>query len=172
MRHRPGNAAYRRLEDVDWVNWQPRELATELFVIRDGHVLLILKKRGLGAGKKVGPGGHLDPGESIRQGAIREVQEELRITPKDARQCGELSFQFVDGLSMCVYVLTAHDFEGEPQETEEASPLWVPLDQIPFEEMWADDRVWLPLMLEGKSFKGRFLFDGDHMLAHDITVIL
>jgi 8-oxo-dGTP diphosphatase len=152
--------AYTRLEDVDWANWISQERATLLFVIRHGHILLIHKKRGLGAGKIIGPGGRLDPGESALQSAIREAQEELKITPTGVRQCGELSFQFVDGLSICVYVFTAQDCEGEPQETDEAAPLWIAVEQIPYDHMWADDRVWFPLMLAGQRFQGRFLFDG------------
>jgi len=161
---------YSRLEDVDWKNWQAQQPATLLFVVRDGQVLLIQKKRGLGAGKVNGPGGRLHDGESPLQGAIREVQEELCVTPVDVEYCGELAFQFVDGLSIHVEVFRAADCEGEPQETEEAVPLWTPLDQIPFEKMWADDRYWIPLMLARQKFSGRFLFDEDVMLGYEIQV--
>ena len=53
---------------------------------------------------------------------------------------------------------------GVPVETDEAVPLWVDVDAIPYPEMWADDRLWLPLLLRGERFAGRFLFDGDAML--------
>jgi len=159
---------YSRLEDIDWKNWQAQQPATLLFVVRDGQILLIQKKRGLGAGKINGPGGRLDKGESPLQGAIREVQEELGVTPVDVEYCGELAFQFVDGLSIHVAVFRAADCEGEPQETAEAVPLWTPLDQIPFEKMWADDRHWIPLLLARQKFRGRFLFDEDTMLGYEI----
>ena len=77
---------YARLEDVTWATWCPHERATLLFVIREGQILLIHKKRGLGAGKIIGPGGRLGPGESPLQGAMRKVQEELCITPTGVRQ--------------------------------------------------------------------------------------
>lgn len=32
------------------------------------------------------------------------------------------------------------------------------MDEVPFEQMWPDDIYWFPLFLEGKKFKGRFLF--------------
>lgn len=73
-----------RLEDIDWASWTPYERATLLFVICGGHILLIHKNRGLGAGKINGPGGRLVPGESPLQGAVREVQEELNVTPSNA----------------------------------------------------------------------------------------
>jgi 8-oxo-dGTP diphosphatase len=133
-------------------------------------MLLIHKKRGLGAGKIIGPGGRLAPGESALQGAIREVQEELGVTPTGVQPCGELAFQFAEGFSTLVYVFTATGCVGEPQETNEAIPLWMPLDQIPYDNMWADDRVWFPLMLAGNTFHGRFLFDNDTMLGHELTI--
>jgi 8-oxo-dGTP diphosphatase len=160
---------YTRLPDIDWANWRPQQRATLLFVIRHGQILLMHKKRGLGAGKINGPGGRLDAGESPLQGAVREVQEELAVTPTGVQQCGELAFQFVDGLSIFVYVFTATDCNGEPQETAEAIPLWTPCGAIPYDKMWADDRLWFPLMLAGKQFQGRMLFDGDTMLDHHVT---
>jgi 8-oxo-dGTP diphosphatase len=117
-------------------DWTPRERATLLFVIREGRILLIRKKRGLGAGKINGPGGHLEPGETPRQAAIREVQEELCITPHGVHEAGLLRFQFTDGHSIEGTVFTAGDYEGTPTETDEAIPLWTPLDAIPYEEMW------------------------------------
>jgi 8-oxo-dGTP diphosphatase len=154
------------VSDLDWDTWRPVDLATLLFVIRDDRVLLIRKKRGLGRGKINGPGGRLDPGESARQAAVREVQEELRITPTGVREVGLLLFQFVDGYSIHVSVFTADGFDGTPTETDEAIPMWFPVADIPYHEMWADDVIWLPEMLAGRAFFGRFIFDGDAMLDH------
>jgi 8-oxo-dGTP diphosphatase len=159
-----------RVDEVDWERWRPQQLATILFVLRDGQVLLIHKKRGLGAGKLNGPGGRLDPGETPLECAVRETREELRVTPLGVRSCGELRFQFVDGLSIHGFVFTASDCDGVPQETDEARPFWVAQDAIPFERMWADDRLWFPLMLAGRRFAGRFLFDGDAMLGWNLEV--
>ncbi len=156
----------RCLAEIDWPSWQAKDRATLLFVIRDGHVLLIRKKRGLGAGKINGPGGRIQAGETPLMAAVREVEEEVCVTPSEISECGELSFQFVDGYSIHVHVFRAADCRGEVRETEEAIPLWTPLAAIPYHEMWADDRFWLPLMLEGRRFAGRFVFDGDAMLDY------
>ena len=47
-----------RLSDIDWSTWKPTDRATLLFVVdrEKNRVLLIEKKRGLGAGKVNGPG--------------------------------------------------------------------------------------------------------------------
>lgn len=170
MTSKKPNGQFLKYEDIDWQNWQAEMRATLVFVVNDGHVLLIRKKRGLGAGKINGPGGKIDPGETGLQAAIREAQEEIRITPKQIDKFGELLFQFVDGLSIHCHVFKANDFEGTPQETGEAIPMWTPVDNIPFEEMWEDDRIWLPLMLKGQRFTGRFLFDDDTMLGHELEL--
>ena len=157
------------LDDLDPARWTPRDGATLVFVVRDGAVLLIRKKRGLGAGKVNGPGGRLEAGETPAQCAVREAQEELGVTPTGLRHMGELRFQFADGYGLHCHVFRADGCEGEAHETDEAAPLWTPLHAIPYGEMWADDALWLPAMLTGRRFDGRFVFDGDAMLAHALT---
>jgi len=154
-----------------WDTWSAVDRATLVFVLRRDDVLLIRKLRGLGAGKINGPGGRLEPGETAFECARREVQEELRVTPLGLQQRGELRFQFVDGYSIHCFVFVAGGCDGDPQATEEAIPLWIPHNALPYAEMWADDRLWMPLMLEAKRFHGRFLFDGDTMLEHELIVI-
>ncbi|CAN5599976.1 hypothetical protein BH20VER3_BH20VER3_18200 [soil metagenome] len=155
---------------TNWTTWQARLHANLLFVVRDGKILLIRKKRGSGAGKINGPGGKVDPGETPLEAALRETYEELGIKALDAEQRGELHFQFDDGDSLHCAVFLAHDFAGEPCETAEAVPLWTPLDQIPYDEMWADDRHWLPLLFRGAHFCGYFEFRGEELLSHEIVV--
>jgi 8-oxo-dGTP diphosphatase len=155
----------------DWSSWSPQQRATLVFVRRGEELLLIHKKRGLGAGKINGPGGRLHSGESPLECAVRETQEELCVTPTGLRDAGELAFQFQDGFGIHIHVFEAEGCEGEPQETEEAKPLWVRVDRIPYERMWADDRLWLPILLAGERFRGWALFSGDELLDHDIRRI-
>ncbi|MDA0813474.1 MAG: 8-oxo-dGTP diphosphatase [Verrucomicrobia bacterium] len=149
--------------------------ATLVFILRDApddgaqEVLLIRKKRGIGAGKINGPGGKIDPGETPMQCAIRETQEELHVTAVDPKERGRLRFQFTDGLSIHCVVFIATHHTGTATETEEAVPLWTPVDAIPYDEMWEDDREWLPHALRGQSFEGDFIFDGDSMVSKRIV---
>lgn len=159
-----------KLTDIDWPSWRPTDHATLVFVMEGERVLLIRKKRGLGAGKINGPGGRVDPGESPLAAARREVEEELEITPLGMSMRGEHRFQFIDGYSIHVFVYAAESYRGEPTETAEAVPLWTPVDAVPYDEMWEDDRIWLPLLFERRRFAGRYLFDGDRMLDHEIEI--
>ncbi len=158
-----------RVDAIDWEIWQPVDRGTLLFVVRDDRILLIHKKRGLGAGKINGPGGRIDNGETPLQCALREVHEEVEVIPSGTRECGQLLFQFVDGYSIHVWVFRADDCQGTPAETDEAMPFWSKLDDIPYSSMWPDDQIWLPLMLEDQTFLGRFVFDQETMLDYVIV---
>lgn len=154
---------------MDWTNWIPRERANLCFIVKDGRVLLIRKKRGLGAGKINGPGGKLELGETAMVAAIRETQEEIGVTPLHLEDRGVLHFQFADGYSLHCVVFVARDFVGELIETDEATPMWFPLDAIPLHEMWEDDQYWLPQVLGGAAFDAWFVFDGEKMLEKRVV---
>jgi 8-oxo-dGTP diphosphatase len=153
---------------IDWTAWTPRDRANLCFIAVENRVLLIRKKRGLGAGKINAPGGKLEPGESALASAIREVREEIGVTPAAIEERGMLHFQFADGYSLQCTVFVASEFEGEPIETGEAIPIWFAIDEIPFDQMWEDDCHWLPDALKGRSFDAWFIFDGDRMLWKQI----
>ena len=152
------------MDEPDWAAWEPTERAVLCFVRQGGRILLIRKKLGLGAGKITAPGGRIQPSESALEAARRETREETGVSPAGVARAGELLFQFKDGLALHCTVFIAREASGDPVETEEATPLWTEVSEIPYAEMWADDELWLPWMLEGKSFRGLFCYDGERML--------
>jgi 8-oxo-dGTP diphosphatase len=154
---------------IDWSAWRGEMLATILFVIKDGRILLIEKKRGLGAGKINGPGGKIEPGETALAAAIRETEEELLVTPHAPRKLGELRFSMSDCPDILCHVYRSDDLSGTPTETDEAVPVWTALDQIPYHRMWEDDQYWLPLLLNEQSFLGRFVFEADRLQWRRVT---
>lgn len=153
---------------MDWTDWEPNLRANLLFLQRGDEVMLIRKKRGIGAGKINAPGGKIEPGESAAEGAIRETLEEVGLRATNLREMGQLHFQFRDGLALHCTVFRTDEFSGKAIETDEAIPMWIKICQIPYDEMWEDDIHWLPQMLEGQTFKGYFEFDGDRMLSRKV----
>lgn len=129
-------------------------------VCREGEILLGFKKRGFGEGRWNGFGGKVEEGETIEVAAIRELQEEAGIEASALQKVGVLDFSFEnDPKVLEVHVFKILDFTGSPVESEEMRPEWFKFSEIPFDEMWSDDVYWVPLLLEGKSFRGKFLFD-------------
>ena len=157
-----------QVDGIDWAAWKPTEYANLCFIMRDGKILLIRKKRGLGAGKINGPGGRLEAGETALAAAIRETQEAVGVTPTGLEEIGELFFQFLDGYKLHVAVFAANDCHGELCETVEATPLWCAIESIPYHEMWEDDAHWLPLLLKRKKFRCYFVFDVERLLNYRI----
>ena len=52
-----------------------------------------------------------------------------------------------------------------------AAPRWTPVDAIPYELMWEDDALWLPLLLRGQAFRANWIFDDDRMLDHELELL-
>ncbi|KAI4883987.1 hypothetical protein NFI96_003367 [Prochilodus magdalenae] len=143
-----------------------RKLLTLVLVVQPGRVLLGMKKRGFGAGKWNGFGGKVQSGETIEQAARRELLEESGLTVDILHKIGNITFEFVGETElMDVHIFRADTFTGEPTESEEMRPQWFDIDKIPFSEMWADDVLWFPLMLQKRKFLGYFKFQG-----HDLIV--
>ena len=94
------NGVPKTTEDIDWDTWIPDQDAVLCFIIHDGKILLIRKKKGLGAGKVNAPGGRIESGESPEDAALRECREEVGLIPGLLEKRADLSFEFTDGLSL------------------------------------------------------------------------
>jgi hypothetical protein len=70
-----------------------------------------------------------------------------------------------------VYVYICNSWDGEPIETEEMKPKWFDIAKIPYDQMWEDDKYWLPEVINGKYLEGIFTFNDDnHMIKHKINI--
>lgn len=125
-----------------------------VLLVRDGALLLARKRRGFGAGRLVAPGGKIEPGESARDAAARELREEtgLVVAPASLVAAGVVRFRFGAAPEvMEVALFRATDTAGEPVATDELEePAFYPADDLPHAEMWADDPYWLPDVLAGE----------------------
>ncbi|XP_006613259.1 7,8-dihydro-8-oxoguanine triphosphatase-like [Apis dorsata] len=136
-----------------------------VFIRKSTEILLGLKKRGFGKDKWNGFGGKIEPGESILQGAMRELKEECGLSAQELRKIGILEFEFEENeVLLEVHVFETYKYYGKIIESEEMRPKWYNLKDIPFKEMWPDDEYWFPYMLRGQFFKGYFLYRGEDLI--------
>lgn len=133
--------------------------ATLVFLIRDRRILLAMKKRGHGVGKWNGAGGKIEPGETPAAAAARETTEEIGVRPTLDEQHGQVLYLDPVKGDIFVTVFRTEEFAGEPIESEEMRPQWWPIDQVPYDEMWDNDRYWLPHVINNQRFIATFAYD-------------
>jgi len=152
----------------------PTKITTLCLVYKHPKLLLGLKKRGFGEGRWNGYGGKVDPGETIEESLVREMQEESGLTPTKFEKRGVLYFEFkkIPEQIYEVNIFSIDDYSGELIETEEMKPQWFDVGDLPWDEMWSDDIYWHSLFLEGKKFEGNFLFDEkEKVIRHELEEI-
>ena len=131
----------------------------------DTRVLLGLKKRGFGVGRWNGFGGKVGDDETIEEVAKRELFEESGLRWMAGRAAGLLRFSFErESKKIEMHIFRVTHVSGEPMETEEMKPQWFDFSDIPFHDMWPDDRFWLPGFLEGKKVNGSFHFGNEQII--------
>jgi 8-oxo-dGTP diphosphatase len=133
------------------------------------RVLLGQKKKGLGLGKLVGPGGKLEADETPEQAVVREVFEEsgLRVREDDLVPLGRIRYEFPhrEAWSQVSWVFATRTWSGTVIESDELLLDWIPVNEIPFDRMWDDAKFWLPGALaapgSGPFIERRYVFGAD-----------
>ena len=121
------------------------------------EVLMGLKQTGFGVGRIVTLGGHVEPGESAAQAAVREVFEESGVTVAEAdlEHAGTIEFVFParPEWDMSTVVYRARKWTGEPVPSSEIIPAWYRVGEVPYARMWPDSAHWMPEVLAGRDRK-------------------
>ncbi len=156
-------------------------LTTLCIAVKGDKVLLGMKKRGFGKGKWDGFGGKVKEGESIEAAAQREMQEEAGVDAVAIAHVGVLQLINEAPYPIEMHVFRVDAFTGEPSESEEMKPQWFSVEEIPYLQMWPNDPYWLPLLLQGKKFKGKFVFsspcgsasggEGERIASHQLDMV-
>ena len=146
--------------------------ATLLFLVKDGDVLLGMKRKGFGMGKWNGFGGKLKYGEYPEEASARETWEECMIRVREMVKHAELTFLFPlkPEWNQTVHVFVSKKWDGTPTETEEMKPRWFDIKELPFDKMWKDDPYWLPKVLAGERLRATFRFGGDNESIENVKM--
>jgi 8-oxo-dGTP diphosphatase len=129
------------------------------------QVLFGHKKTGLGTGKIVGLGGHVEEGETPAEAAAREVKEEsgLHVDVDSLREAAHITFLFPThpAWDMTVVVFVSDTWRGDAAETDEIRPEWFPVAALPLDRMWDDGKHWVPRVLAGDRLRATFSYAAD-----------
>jgi len=126
-------------------------------LIRNEEVLLGLKREErFGEGKYNGYGGKQEAGEIIERTAVRELYEETGIIglEQDLEKVGVLNFTFPykPSWDQIVHAYVLRRWEGDHQDTDEMyNHQWFPINNMPYDRMWAADIHWIPRVLADRN---------------------
>ena len=110
---------------------EEKAIFTNLCMVTDGNgKVLVQDRKDPDLGGITFPGGHVEPGESFVESAIREVREETGLTIEDPRLCGTKQFQTKDGARYVVFFFKATRFTGELKSSDEGEVFWMPREQL------------------------------------------
>lgn len=152
----------------NWLEHEPDYTEAVVgFMLRGDKVLLGLRKKvsdDLGQDNYAGIGGKLESGEDADSCLVREIEEEIGVRVTEYKAAGNVRFINPHNVkwNMRVEIYIVTDWEGEPVETEVIKSVWFSRTDIPYENMFRDNKFWLPKVLEGQSVEGVFLFGEDH----------
>ena len=150
-----------------------KQITTLVLVFQGNKILLGMKKRDFGAGRWNGFGGKVNDGEGIEQAAKRELLEESGIEAEEIEQFATIIFNYLHKDKIVeTHLFKVTKWQGKPTESDEMLPQWFDQDQLPFEQMWPDDKYWVPYFLKNRKFVANFIFkDYEIILRHEITEV-
>ena len=105
------------------------ELTTLCMISRGDEILLLNRIKTDWRGYCF-PGGHVEPGESIVDSVIREMQEETGLRVRNPKLCGIKQFP-IDGGRYLVFLFKTDEFAGELRSSEEGRVEWIHRKDLP-----------------------------------------
>lgn len=92
-----------------------------------------------------GVGGHVEPGETVRHAALRELDEETGICATDLCLCGMVSINLGDaGSDVMLFVFTCLVDSSITRPGPEGTLEWFPWDALPDKQLMPDLPILLP----------------------------
>lgn len=134
--------------------------AVLLFIMKGERILLARRSPEARVGPNTwnGYGGKIEPGENPRQAVLRELREEagdgIIVKEEDLVFRGVVTFYNKGLVVFKANIFVVNKFSGLPRQTEEMlTPTWFDWHDAPWQEMMPADRLFLPLILAGKTIQ-------------------
>ena len=99
---------------------------TNMCMVYDGDRILVQDRRDPKWSGVTFPGGHVEPGESLVESAIREVKEETGLDISNVRLCGVRQWTRENGeYRYLVFFFKTDTFSGTLRSSEEGEMFWI-----------------------------------------------
>ncbi|MEX1071111.1 MAG: NUDIX domain-containing protein [Anaerolineales bacterium] len=120
-----------------------------VFLTRGDEVLLIKRSadRAVFPNQYNGLGGHVERGESVRQAAVREVEEESGLQPASLWLCAVVTIDTGDADKGILMFVFRGQAAGDPRPSLEGTLEWIHPDRIAELDMVEDIPTLLPKVL-------------------------
>lgn len=122
---------------------------TVLCLLQNGNKYLLQDRRKNDWKGYTFPGGHIEPGESIVDAVIREMQEETGLTIRNPKLCGVKQFPINNGRYL-VFLFHAKEYEGTLHSSDEGTMHWIDKDKLSAVNLVEDFHELLNVMLDEK----------------------
>jgi len=138
-----------------------------------GRILLGYHKGGIYFGNYTGLLGHAKESEKAEDAARRIAMELSGLTVNELELRAILTFTDSETGDENEYEFFCERFSGEVRESESMRPEWFAISEIPYDKMPADDEIWYPPFLEGKTLRGKFNFSPNmkDLLSHELEEV-
>lgn len=155
------------------------KLATLAYLIHNQEVLLLYRNKKANdfhAGKFIGIGGRLEPGETPLECMLRELREETgyTLTANEIMFRGYIYFDEINrdkvnedlpAFNWLVFLYSASVSIKKTINNPEGELRWYNIEDIPYDKMWSGDKIFTPKLLHTEDIlEAKFLYHGEQIV--------
>lgn len=139
------------------------ELTVLCLIHKNGRYLLQYRIKNDWKGYTL-PGGHIEPGESIVDAVIREMQEETGLTISHPHLCGVKQFPLEEGRYI-VFLFETEEFEGDLRSSEEGTMHWIDERELSKVNLVEDFEDLIEVMLDDELVEFQYVIEDGEWLV-------